>query len=52
MENVPLMSTTFELLAGQFPREFFPALELPVKNLELFDVVAQTRHVFDCESFI
>lgn len=46
------MSTTFELLAGQFPREFLPVLELPVKNLKLFDVVAQIRHVFDRESFI
>lgn len=51
-ENVPLVPTTIELWADLFPSEFLPVLELPVKDLELLDVVSQIRHVLGEEDFI
>ena len=51
-QNTPLMPATIKLWAGQLLLEFLPALELPVKDLKLLNVVAQIRHVFGGERFI
>ena len=51
-ENIPLMPAAIKVWAGDFLLEFLPALELPVKDLELLNVMAQIRHVFGGESFI
>jgi hypothetical protein len=38
-ENIPLMPAAIELCAGYFLFKFFPALEIPMKDLELLNVV-------------
>ena len=51
-ENVPLMPATIKLWAGQFPLKFRPTAELPMKDLEPLNVVAQIRHVFGGKNLI
>ena len=51
-ENIPLMPAGFKLWAGYLLLEFLPTLELPMKDLELLNVMAQIRHVFGGETFI
>ena len=46
------MPTAIKLWTGYFLLEFLPALELPMKDLELLNVMAQIRHVFGGETFI
>jgi len=38
-ENIPLMSTTVKLWAGQSLREFIPVQDLPMKDLEILNVM-------------
>ena len=46
------MSTAIKLRAGQFLLEPLPTLELPMKDLELFDVVTQVGHMLCGEGII
>jgi len=46
------MAAAFKVWAGYLLLEFLPALELPMKDLELLNVMAQVRHVFGGETFI
>lgn len=51
-ENTPFMPAAIKIWARQFLIEFLPALELPMKDLELLNIMAQIRHVFGGESFL
>jgi hypothetical protein len=51
-ESTPFVPAALKLWAGQFLVEFLPTLELPMKDLELLNVMAQIRHVFGGESFL
>ena len=51
-ENIPSMPAAVKLWAGQFLLEFLPALELPMKDLELLNVMTQIGHMLGGESFI
>ena len=46
------MPAAIKLWTGEFLLEFLPALELPMKDLELLNVVTEIGHVLCGESFI
>ena len=51
-ENIPATPAAVKLWAGQFLLEFLPALEFPMKDLELLNVMAQIGHMLGGERFI
>lgn len=50
--DIPCMSAAIKLCAGYFLFKFFPALKIPMKDLELLNVMAQIGDVFGDESII
>ena len=46
------MPPAIKLRAGELPLESLPAMECPMKDLELINVISKIRHVFGGENFI